>query len=97
MTDGFWLWFALKFVSFKKIGGGSALSNLKTPFSFATALAFHYLWLIKYSLQEQVFSTIWVVIRSQICIFDLLNTAERIFKRIQQELWFALKFVSLTY
>ncbi|AHF13762.1 hypothetical protein BARVI_05810 [Barnesiella viscericola DSM 18177] len=30
-------------LSFQKKGGGSALSNSKTLFSFATALAFHYL------------------------------------------------------
>ena len=56
-----------------------------------------YLWHIKYSKLNMYHKTRSVVIRFQICIFDILNTA-----LIENEgwmclLWFAFKFVSLTY
>ena len=38
-----------------------------------------------------------VVIRFQICIFDILNTAASAAKKGEHVLWFAFKFVSLTY
>ena len=38
-----------------------------------------------------------VVIRFQICIFDILNTAYERKKQEKAMLWFAFKFVSLTY
>ena len=38
-----------------------------------------------------------VVIRFQICIFDILNTAQVFCRGILYMLWFAFKFVSLTY
>ena len=38
-----------------------------------------------------------VVIRFQICIFDILNTAPIYFSGSIYLLWFAFKFVSLTY
>ena len=81
-----------------------------------------YLWHIKYSTQKGTQIRLNVVIRFQICIFDILNTAiknifsnsercdslsnlylwhikysGRINSLSQEELWFAFKFVSLTY
>ena len=38
-----------------------------------------------------------VVIRFQICIFDILNTADILYTKKKEALWFAFKFVSLTY
>ena len=56
-----------------------------------------YLWHIKYSSREPEPKKTIVVIRFQICIFDILNTAIQAAKRIFLLLWFAFKFVSLTY
>ena len=56
-----------------------------------------YLWHIKYSTELPLFIPIEVVIRFQICIFDILNTAEQLETLGINVLWFAFKFVSLTY
>ena len=56
-----------------------------------------YLWHIKYSTLTMLSSRCWVVIRFQICIFDILNTASGVATRRYSRLWFAFKFVSLTY
>ena len=81
-----------------------------------------YLWHIKYSDEVKRVSKMFVVIRFQICIFDILNTAPitawschdgcdslsnlylwhikySSFARVLcfERLWFAFKFVSLTY
>ena len=56
-----------------------------------------YLWHIKYSVGACSLYSLQVVIRFQICIFDILNTATLGRANIQRELWFAFKFVSLTY
>ena len=56
-----------------------------------------YLWHIKYSLWWLTTTSRSVVIRFQICIFDILNTALLFYLRKRYELWFAFKFVSLTY
>ena len=56
-----------------------------------------YLWHIKYSCCRFARSQRCVVIRFQICIFDILNTAIWKEKKERHVLWFAFKFVSLTY
>ena len=56
-----------------------------------------YLWHIKYSLFTSTSTLHPVVIRFQICIFDILNTAMLIKIMLTNMLWFAFKFVSLTY
>ena len=56
-----------------------------------------YLWHIKYSNGKKYFIDSLVVIRFQICIFDILNTANVEGMIERWELWFAFKFVSLTY
>ena len=56
-----------------------------------------YLWHIKYSKSARLFPLWIVVIRFQICIFDILNTAIAYFNSLAVLLWFAFKFVSLTY
>ena len=81
-----------------------------------------YLWHIKYSSSTWTHSSVIVVIRFQICIFDILNTATQFRKHLARccdslsnlylwhikysqkyivpecyKLWFAFKFVSLTY
>ena len=56
-----------------------------------------YLWHIKYSLLLPGDTYPIVVIRFQICIFDILNTANSLEQRVSYLLWFAFKFVSLTY
>ena len=56
-----------------------------------------YLWHIKYSECSTFTDEEIVVIRFQICIFDILNTAPRPPMCSQNWLWFAFKFVSLTY
>ena len=56
-----------------------------------------YLWHIKYSEEWENLKKDGVVIRFQICIFDILNTASRCSARTRRQLWFAFKFVSLTY
>ena len=56
-----------------------------------------YLWHIKYSVVRDENNMLLVVIRFQICIFDILNTARWDYEAIPRQLWFAFKFVSLTY
>ena len=56
-----------------------------------------YLWHIKYSIPEKRMDEERVVIRFQICIFDILNTAIEYRTKYETRLWFAFKFVSLTY
>ena len=56
-----------------------------------------YLWHIKYSPYLHSHTIFLVVIRFQICIFDILNTAFPNRFLIHFWLWFAFKFVSLTY
>ena len=56
-----------------------------------------YLWHIKYSVWRCDTTLLTVVIRFQICIFDILNTATATVGNTDNELWFAFKFVSLTY
>ena len=56
-----------------------------------------YLWHIKYSKMIQLHITMIVVIRFQVCIFDILNTAMFKAENGVFLLWFAFKFVSLTY
>ena len=56
-----------------------------------------YLWHIKYSRFCCMPSPFLVVIRFQICIFDILNTAKYNKNIMALQLWFAFKFVSLTY
>ena len=56
-----------------------------------------YLWHIKYSGEAVVKLRREVVIRFQICIFDILNTAPFTIQPVSHSLWFAFKFVSLTY
>ena len=56
-----------------------------------------YLWHIKYSFFVRQSKPRFVVIRFQVCIFDILNTASRVYGRYCWGLWFAFKFVSLTY
>ena len=56
-----------------------------------------YLWHIKYSAHSEIFRSPAVVIRFQICIFDILNTADTVHFHKGRKLWFAFKFVSLTY
>ena len=56
-----------------------------------------YLWHIKYSRKDRRNVSTTVVIRFQICIFDILNTAHSPNLLIDVRLWFAFKFVSLTY
>ena len=56
-----------------------------------------YLWHIKYSGLLLLYPRVPVVIRFQICIFDILNTAIRGKTVPACMLWFAFKFVSLTY
>ena len=56
-----------------------------------------YLWHIKYSTRREISQAVLVVIRFQICIFDILNTAMARSSRAIEGLWFAFKFVSLTY
>ena len=56
-----------------------------------------YLWHIKYSFAPVGTLSTAVVIRFQICIFDILNTATCLGRRKNHLLWFAFKFVSLTY
>ena len=95
--------------SMKKLWRCDSLSNL-------------YLWHIKYSKNDSVSYYEQVVIRFQICIFDILNTARttvatgnnscdslsnlylwhikysnKVGFVIKNTLWFAFKFVSLTY
>ena len=65
-------------------GGCDSLSNL-------------YLWHIKYSNALSQALGLSVVIRFQICIFDILNTAGDNIVNMLYKLWFAFKFVSLTY
>ena len=66
-------------------------------FSCCDSLSNLYLWHIKYSLSPIWWSPTIVVIRFQICIFDILNTALNEITMIKPLLWFAFKFVSLTY
>ena len=67
-------------------------------FSFrCDSLSNLYLWHIKYSGDKCQLDLFFVVIRFQICIFDILNTAEFYRPFIKRQLWFAFKFVSLTY
>ena len=56
-----------------------------------------YLWHIKYSRKVIFPSSPCVVIRFQVCIFDILNTAMANLFNPAYMLWFAFKFVSLTY
>ena len=56
-----------------------------------------YLWHIKYSNTWITAPGFNVVIRFQICIFDILNTARNQETGRKIVLWFAFKFVSLTY
>ena len=56
-----------------------------------------YLWHIKYSQLSYNLYHVKVVIRFQICIFDILNTAMNSLCAYSIRLWFAFKFVSLTY
>ena len=56
-----------------------------------------YLWHIKYSIRRYFKNIHRVVIRFQICIFDILNTAHSYCEFKKKRLWFAFKFVSLTY
>ena len=56
-----------------------------------------YLWHIKYSNKQFYNDANEVVIRFQICIFDILNTAYLRKPQDNVKLWFAFKFVSLTY
>ena len=56
-----------------------------------------YLWHIKYSQRRLNRFSKSVVIRFQICIFDILNTAVYTSGGLNHMLWFAFKFVSLTY
>ena len=56
-----------------------------------------YLWHIKYSVLRRINQRCKVVICFQICIFDILNTAVQAGRRTYRTLWFAFKFVSLTY
>ena len=56
-----------------------------------------YLWHIKYSTRYILWTKKRVVIRFQICIFDILNTAWELYNGFLPWLWFAFKFVSLTY
>ena len=56
-----------------------------------------YLWHIKYSNIFADTDITAVVIRFQICIFDILNTAYDDTLKTYIKLWFAFKFVSLTY
>ena len=56
-----------------------------------------YLWHIKYSTDRGRPRGLYVVIRFQICIFDILNTAGSETAKPPSPLWFAFKFVSLTY
>ena len=56
-----------------------------------------YLWHIKYSVGQRFDLGTGVVIRFQICIFDILNTANTGNSVRKNGLWFAFKFVSLTY
>ena len=56
-----------------------------------------YLWHIKYSSSSSRWNGSSVVIRFQVCIFDILNTAEYRRQLPDIALWFAFKFVSLTY
>ena len=56
-----------------------------------------YLWHIKYSVIFHFDKYLSVVIRFQICIFDILNTASDLPHVLAFLLWFAFKFVSLTY
>ena len=56
-----------------------------------------YLWHIKYSEAYPNCRMPSVVIRFQICIFDILNTASPLIFATAHSLWFAFKFVSLTY
>ena len=56
-----------------------------------------YLWHIKYSYGKFRKKEWIVVIRFQVCIFDILNTAYGDDSPARRLLWFAFKFVSLTY
>ena len=56
-----------------------------------------YLWHIKYSYFSHIATKYSIVIRFQICIFDILNTALAFRRYSILPLWFAFKFVSLTY
>ena len=74
----------------------TAVTELGEDNDSCDSLSNLYLWHIKYSecLMECRAN---VVIRFQICIFDILNTATLPEKYIKKRLWFAFKFVSLTY
>ena len=75
----------------------TACNSRSVNYMSCDSLSNLYLWHIKYS--QGTFDTHWpcVVIRFQICIFDILNTAHINHKAYWNWLWFAFKFVSLTY
>ena len=94
-VSGVMLWFAFKFVSltYRKQYSGNywhigvccdLLSNL-------------YLWRIENNYYRIFYYTVAVVICFQICIFDVSKTIARLKGWELLKLWFAFKFVSLTY
>ena len=75
----------------------TAAGDFKTVQISCDSLSNLYLWHIKYSTHLKGWELETVVIRFQICIFDILNTACSKITASFLELWFAFKFVSLTY
>ena len=73
-------------------GGSRGLGRMRCD-----SLSNLYLWHIKYSTSSMNLKAVKVVIRFQICIFDILNTAFKNWYEQPFGLWFAFKFVSLTY
>ena len=75
----------------------TAVANMGKADYCCDSLSNLYLWHIKYSYLTRFEFLSEVVIRFQICIFDILNTAYGTRCLGSNLLWFAFKFVSLTY
>ena len=75
----------------------TAIRNIGLIARSCDSLSNLYLWHIKYSTTSSPAFNWTVVIRFQICIFDILNTAWQQNIWAIKKLWFAFKFVSLTY